>query len=414
MRLKRGESGKVVRTRDTDQGPLTEEELNNLTLDIYKASEEKLINLEDLSLAVFHIVAGRRSIQSAGLKCKDVDGNRKGDPEPGQKEGKRLLMLHVPRAKQVGHHFRKTRRSIYLIQTYFTLFETQRDTVQDKFNKILEVHGFSLQPEDLRYFSEELPLYPDWLNVEDSLIAAASLREQGQHGQALTALRVHASGDFWHLNAKQISRRLGRIAEQAGTRSREGEPLILSAQRLRYTRGTELARLGVGLETLAWLLDHSTIDTAGVYIDNLAEHAAQINEAMSGSMALQHFASLFRGDVVDDEVHALAGDDPHHSRVHYKGVGAATCGIRKQCGMGGGIPRACYTCDRFQPWLNGPHEIVLYDLLEERKREGELLSSDHPVTIRRDKTIFAVINVIQRCEARRAELSSQASEDGSS
>ena len=162
------------------------------------------------------------------------------------------------------------------------------------------------------------------------------------------------------------------------------------------------------MDTLAWLLDHSTLASAGIYIDNLPEHAAQINAAMSGSLTLLRFASLFRGRLVDREADAVAGDDPLHSRLHYQGTAAATCGKRKQCGLGGGIPLACYTCDHFQPWLDGPHEAVLGNLLRERRRLDELCGAAHPATTRRDTTIIAVINVIQRCHARREELAREA------
>jgi integrase len=404
MHQKRSESGRAVRTMDPDQGPLLPDELHHLTRDIYQAAEDGRLDLEELSLATFHIVTGRRPVQSAALKCKDVDRSRKADAQPGQTEGEELLLLHVPRAKQLGHGFRETRRSVHLIAAYFELFERQRDVVQEKLRQQLDAHAWALQPQDVDHLLDNLPLYPSWGFVRSTIEEAGRLRDSGQHAQGLQMLRRHAEGIQWHLHGDTQLRRLQRIGRKAGTISRDGKPLHITALRLRHSKGTDLARQGVGLDTLAWLLDHSTLENAGIYIDNLPEHAAQINAAMSGSLTLLRFALLFRGRLVDREADALAGDDPLHSRLHYRGTAAATCGKRKQCGLGGGIPLACYTCDHFQPWLDGPHEAVLGNLLHERRRLDELCGAAHPATTRRDTTIIAVINVIQRCHTRREEL----------
>ena len=406
MNLTQYETGRAVRTSEPNEGPLTPDELHHLALDIYKACEDGRLDLQDLSLATFHIVTGRRSGQSAALKCKDVDRSRSADPEPGQAEGERLLLLHVPRLKQ-GLGFRGSLRSVHLLQTYFALFEAQRELVAGRLQEMLAENGFTLQPKDLQQLQGNMALYPFWEGVIESLDAASALREQGQHAQALETLRLHSEGQFWHLSSSQINRHLQSVVKTAGTLARDGTPLQFSPTRLRYTKGTELARQGVGLEVMAWLMDHSNIESVAVYIDNVPEHASAVNAAMSGSLLLKRIASLFRGRVVDSEVDAIGDEDPRASRIHYKGEPAASCGARKQCGLGDGIPRACYTCDRFEPWLNGPHDVVLQDLLQERKRDSLTLGVDHPVTKRRDKTIIAVINVIQQCETRRRSLAEE-------
>ncbi len=406
MRLKLGETGRAVRTQDSDKGPLSPEETHQLTLGVYRAADEGQIALEDLSLILFHILTGRRAGQSAALKCKDVDGTRRGDPKPGENIGEQLLLLHVPRLKQKGHKFRQTRRSVHLLEVYFALFEAQKSLAQAELRRLLSSHGFELQEHDLTHLLEELPLYPYWASVHATLASAAEQRGQS-HAIALQTLRVHAEGQQWHLSGLQVARRLHAVCEAAGAQAADGQLLVLGGTRLRYTKGTDLARQGVGLAALAWLLDHSNLSSAAIYIDNLPEHAAQLNSALSGSVVLKRVASLFRGELVDSEADAVGGDEPQRSRIHYKGDGAATCGKLKPCGMGDGIPLACYTCDRFQPWLDGPHDVVLYDLLAERKRNAEVLGDSHPVTCRRDKTIAAVINVMQRCEARKSELAAQ-------
>lgn len=409
MRLKAAATGEAVRTLDSEKGPLSPEELHQLTLDVYKAAEDGRVGVEDLSLMVFHIVTGRRPGQSAALKCKDVDCSRKSDPAPGQAKGEQLLLLHVPRAKQYGHRFRQTRRSIHLIEVYFALFEAQRGLAQARLREMLSAHGLELQERDLEQLLDDLPLYPRWGDVQRTVDSAAEQRGQS-HALALETLRVHAQGQYWHLSTQDVTSRLQKVCRTAGAKAASGEALAIGGTRLRYTKGTDLARQGVGLAALAWLLDHSNLHSAGIYVDNLPEHAAQVSEALAGSGVLNRVASLFRGELVDSEADAVGDNDPQHSRIHYKGRGTATCGKNKQCGLGGGIPLACYTCDLFKPWLDGPHKEVLRDLVGERKRNAETLGESHPVTLRRDKTIAAVTIVVQRCEARKRELESQKAE----
>jgi hypothetical protein len=403
MRLKGAPTGRAVRTMDSEKGPLSQEEIHQLTLDVYRAAEEGRIDLEDLSLTLFHIITGRRPCQSAALKCKDVDGSRRADPAPGEAQGEQLLLLHVPRAKQKGHRFRQTRRSVHLAKVYFALFEAQKSLVQEELRQLLDSHGFELQDRDLQNLLEELPLYPHWSSVRSALEAAVQQRAES-HGVALTTLRVHATGQYWHLDTQAVTNRLQDVCKVSGAKAASGESLAIGGTRLRYTKGTDLARQGVGLAALAWLMDHSNLDSGGIYIDNIPEHAAELNKALSRSVVLNRVASMFRGKVVDSEADAVGGDDPQRSRIHYKGKGAATCGKLKQCGMGDGIPLACYSCDRFQPWIDGPHEAVLATLLSDRHRDAEKLGDRHPVTERRDKTIAAVIEVVQRCAARKQEL----------
>jgi hypothetical protein len=220
-------------------------------------------------------------------------------------------------------------------------------------------------------------------------------------------LRAVATGAQWHHSGQEITKMLQAAVKAAGSTSRTGESLSINALRLRHTKGTDLAREGLGRDIIAWLLDHSTVESVKVYTDNLPEHAIPANAAMALSPTMRNLAQLFRGQIVDTEADALAGDDPRSSRIHFKGKGTATCGTRKQCGMGSRIPICCYECDHFQPWLEGPHLDVLSGLLTERHQREATLGKDHKVTKAADSTIVAIINVIQKCEVRRQELSDQ-------
>lgn len=402
MKLKWGEAGRAVRTMDPEKGPLTPDERHGLVQGLHDAAEAGSLTLDDYSLAYLHVMTGRRPVQSARLKCKDVI-LRPGDPEPAYPQGRVQHLLAIPRAKQRGHAFRETLRAIDLSPENFLIFRSLRDSVQEQFRVCLVSARWELQAQDLQQVLGDLPLYPNWRAVETFLEAAVNVRAEGSHAQALEALRRDSAGAAWHPKPDDHAVRLTKICRAANAQSRTATPLKVTAARLRYTKGTDLAREGLSTHIIAWLLDHSTSRSAELYVDNLPEHAAEINSAMSKSPTLQRFASAFRGEVVASEADAVGGDDPTRSRLAYRGQGTATCGFLKQCGLDGGVPQACYTCSHFQPWVDGPHEAFLADLLTERADTVSMLGADSAVAKRHDKLIAAVESVVTLCRIRRSE-----------
>lgn len=406
MKLKGAETGRAVRVMDPDKGPLTPDELHHLVQDINDAAVDGKLSLENFSLAYLHIFTGRRPIQSAYLKCCDVVACR-GDPEPAHPNGAPLYLLVIPRAKQRGHGFRETRRAIELAPVNFEVFRRQSEGVQERFRKLIEQFNWALQEKEMHHLMDHLPLYPAWSSIEKSLQGASELRESGRHGIAIDSLIRESQGNAWHCDPATHGKRISTICESVGTRSRSGGPLLVSALRLRHTKGTDLAREGLDGHLIGWILDHSTSRSSQIYVDSLPEHATEINKAMSNSLTMRRFASAFRGTLVDGEANALGGGDPRKSRLTYQGSGAATCGHLKQCGLDGGIPRACYTCHHFQPWLDGPHEQFLEEMLQERAGSLTALGPESPIAKRADKIINAVQRVIQLCNDRRIEIAAK-------
>ena len=411
MTIKSPEAGRAVRSMDPEEGPLEPTELHTLAKDIQSAYERGTLDLEHFSISLFHIATGRRPSQSANLKCKDLDEGRALDSDSNSKSGdpkapaETLLLMHVPRSKQRAATFRDEFRSVQWAPEFFAVFRMQLRMVQREFESLLVSQDWALQTLDLLALQADLPLFPDWKRILTSLVALTPVRQDGRHGQALQDLRAVAAGAQWHHSSQEITILIQVAVKVAGSISRTGEPLSINALRLRHTKGTDLAREGLGRDIIAWLLDHSTVESVKVYTDNLPEHAIPANAAMALSPTMRNLAQLFRGQIVDTEADALAGDDPRSSRIHFKGKGTATCGTRKQCGMGSRIPLCCYECDDLQPWLEGPHLDVLSELLTERHQRAAKLGKEHRVTKAADPTIVAIINVIQKCEVRRHELS---------
>ncbi len=403
--LKSHETGRAVRRMDPDSGPLLAQEYADLEAGVYCGVENGLVHLADLSMYILHAQSGRRGEQTCSLKCLDIDPSYLATPESSgvQFADVPIHRVAVPRAKQHGADWRSSFRDITLPGPQFNFLNAQRLSVQSKFREVLGRTGITLSDDFIQKLLPDLPLFPRWRDINLSLEAARELLHNGSNSAThlragLALLMQHAKSRQWHIAASDITIRLRFIAKVVEAKNRDAAPLNLTQTRLRFTKGTSLARLGASVEVIAWLLDHSSTQTVNVYTDNLPEHAAAINEALKGSWRMQLVARMFRGQVVHSEANAIGGDNPRASRIHFQGISAATCGANKACGLGGGIPLACYTCNNFQPWLDGPHEKVLSHLLQQRREKAQTLGDAHPLTTRQDKTIVAVINVLQRCE----------------
>lgn len=130
-----------------------------------------------------------------------------------------------------------------------------------------------------------------------------------------------------------------------------------------------------------------------MYTQNVPEHLDAIDEAVARQLA--PLAQAFAGVLINEESEAVRGGDPN-SRVRTdSGEIAGICGHFGFCGAL--APIACYTCKFYQPFLDGPHREILEGLLAERERIARV-TGDKTIAAVNDRTIFAVMEVIQRCE----------------
>ncbi|WP_333622180.1 hypothetical protein [Stenotrophomonas indicatrix] len=107
------------------------------------------------------------------------------------------------------------------------------------------------------------------------------------------------------------------------------------------------------------------------------------------------FAQACLGKLVSNEREAIRGRDPR-SRVPNGRLNAVgSCGSFGFCALGFS---ACYTCQHFQPWIDGPHAEVLEDLYREKERMRELNCSE-VVFSSKDRLILAVEHCVALCEA---------------
>lgn len=364
--------GDAVKRRDPIEGPFTENELLAFNEGVVRAYECGDLSLRDLCLCLLTSHSGRRPRQLAYMKVCDIEGRKRNSKDES------VYFLMIPRLKQKGGSFRTQLRKFYVTPELAQLLMLQKAEAIAQSEALM---GFRMQESD----GAMLPLFPD----------SNAVREVKSVG----AYRSLASTDRLHIctrvvnDAIQAAVRLSKIQSE-----RTGVDLVAHSRRFRYTVGSRAAKEGCGLAVIAELLDHTDTQNVGVYTKSSPEHLVKIDAAVGHQLA--PLARAFQGRLVDHESHAQRSDEPS-SRVRHKGVEMATCGFGGHCAAW--VPIPCYTCQHFQPWLDGPHQRVLDELLRDKQCILDETGDDVIAAIN-DRTILAVCEVIQRCNDRRLEL----------
>lgn len=370
--LKGNRKGDAVKRKDPKEGPLTDNELQAFNEGAVQAFECNLISLSELAMCLVTSNTGRRPVQISHLRVVDVIQGENNKNEP-------FYLLNVPRGKQ-GDGFRASFKPFAMTVELWAVLSTQS---KQSIKQIETCLGFDLQEPD----RQQIPLFPDFDVVK-------SISSPGEYRQLLKT-------DKLHIAAAEVTDTLQFVVHAAEVKSeRTGEVLLVNARRFRYTTGTRAAREGFGEMVIAELLDHSDTQNAGIYVKNIPEHVKRLDEAIGFQLA--PYAQAFAGVLVDSENNADRGSDPTSRVRTEEGNGVGTCGEFGFCGAN--VPIPCYTCIHFQPWLDGPHEEVYQNLLNERERLIGV-TEDLQIAAVLDRSILAVAEVIQRCDLRREELS---------
>ncbi|MFG0862001.1 site-specific integrase [Pseudomonas mosselii] len=365
-RLRGREKGLAIKSMDPEKGALSDFEFAEFNDRLVFGYESGAIDLYDLCVCLILACTGRRPTQLTHLKCGDLISVPLDD-------GGQDYFLHIPRAKQEGGSFRDEFKTYQLTRSMWELLESHKQKVWQRF----ETAGFMLTVEQQKM----LPLFPT-----KRVLPVAT------NDELIRALPT----DVLHIRTQVFTQTLTATVESLGVISeRTNDALHIFAKRFRYTLGTRAAREGVSKYVIAELLDHSDTQHVDVYTENVPEHLKKIDEALGFQLAV--YAQAFAGTLVDSELDALRGSDPS-SRIKHKKCGVGTCGNFSYCGMN--APRPCYTCVNFQPWLDGPHEELYIELIEERE---QILAETGDLTVAAvlDRTIVAIAEVIRKCDERK-------------
>lgn len=364
------QKGDRVKRRDPINGPLTEIELlgfNEAAVAAYEAGD---ISIATLAIAMFASHTGRRPIQISHLKIKDMQS------VPGE-FGDEKYLVHVPRAKGREARFRGERKAVEVSKDLWDILQAQSisavELVEERVGRLSAMERM------------ELPLFPD----------IPQFSGEWSREMLLQSLQT----DCLHLKSAAMTAACKKIVTITEVKSeRTGEILNMHVYRLRSLFAMRAARFGYGPEVIAELLDHRDMQNVGVYVYDIPEHATQLDGAIGEQMS--KYADAFLGRIVDSESDAKRGVDPA-SRIRIGRDGVGTCGDCNECGAN--VPVPCYTCIHFQPWVDGPHEQVLEDLMKSRTQMLKSPKQEFLATVL-DRSILAVKRVITLCQQRRKSV----------
>lgn len=353
--------GEVVRRRDQVKGPFTDIELQSFLEACYRAYDKGNIDITQLAMALLISATGRRPLQISQMKVSDIKRIK-------VNENSYSYVISIPRIKQ-GLGFRESCRSYQVTKDLYDLLRKQCDLSIEKIRNIL---NRELNNKEL----ENTPLFISLQKLE--------------HFKTNNESREIFVSDKIHEYSVKINKTLNFIAETENVISeRTYERLNVNSRRFRYTVGTRAAREGASELVIAELLDHSTTQYTGVYVEFNADHVARIDEAVGNYM--KKYAGFFQGKIQDDnsiKKNELAVRD-------LSGEVTGACGGCKSCRAN--VPVPCYTCHHFRPFIDAPHIELRNHLLKQRER---IMSDTNDETMSKtlDRTIMAVEEVVKKCE----------------
>lgn len=331
------------------------------------------LSLRDYTWLMLNIYLGARPTQFCQLQAGDLRIKTQND--------RTEYTLKLPHAKKRGvKNFRDNFKEMDIDEDLALLISNQAHATA----KLIENSVGTLTDKQMA----EVPVFAA-VNKIKNLSSASDL----DNLRLMTPDAIHMPRNV----AKDILRDLTKICEAKSERLK-GEFIHLTARRFRYTLGTNAARRGLSPFIIAKILGHSDIQNVRVYTENVKELGEEVNEALAPVLA--PLAQAFAGTLIQREADAIRVNDPL-SRIHNsKGDSVGNCGKYGFCATGG---RVCYTCAKFQPWVHGRHQVILDDLLDERRRLRNKGASSF-VLQSTDRTVLAIQEVIQLCEkAKRTE-----------
>jgi integrase len=360
--------GQTVLSLDPDEGPLVDTEVVALLNALRAAEEGGHLSLQERVAVWLCLALGANASQYVLLRDGDLEQFH------GESGGQSLYQLNVARVKK---RFKQERFNFKARKLVPELGESIKELLKQNRQRC------SVEFQNSEHTSIAVPLF--MRKAVGATVLPKILRE---YGASMT------NNEFTRMVAEAVEK-LGVISP------RTGRALRVTTRRFRYTFATRLVREGASQRVVAEALDHTDLQHVQVYFDLKSDVVEKLDAAMA--MALGPLSQAFLGHLVRGEHEAVRGNT-NASRIYHherglNGVQAiGTCGSFSFCGLT--APIACYTCVKFQPWIEAPHESVLQDLVAERERR-QATGLDGKMVALFDPTILAVADVVSRAAAAR-------------
>ncbi|MDV6315914.1 site-specific integrase [Idiomarina sp. HP20-50] len=382
LRLSGNEKGKAVALGCPHSGAYTFDEQVAFINWYVEAYTENQISLGEYAFIMALQNTGARPIQLCYLYC--------GDLITRSENGSEHFDLALPNVKKRNQRIResfqvKTDISEDLILVLKSMAEQSIRTVEANF-------GIKLRDEE----KKNVPIFID----EVELINLSSFQELEKLTKSkpdLLCWRAYAVSKFIQRIARLCPLKTHRVILNG-----EAGDLHINPRRFRYTHATNMAILGASDLVIAEELGHEDTQNVKVYTEFNEEIADRLDDALASS--LTPLAQAFSGMLIDSEKDAIRANDPR-SRINMDdGNSLGNCGEFGFCANG---TVHCYTCNKFQPWLNAPHQQVLDKVVSERDRKLKMGASEL-VLHGHNRSIDAIKVVIQKCKARKQEIEKEA------
>jgi hypothetical protein len=360
--------GRPVRKKDPELGPLSDgerQELFEMTLD---ASDEDLPLIERVAV-LLGIALGANPGPLSLLQVQDFDVKSSGSTA--------YHLLQVPRHKKGFERERTGFRTRPIERRWAPYLERLIEQNRARANEIyLEATGRP-RPEHVA-----VPLF--------------------MRDQIRTDLQPAMQEYSLHITQNDYGTLLRCAVDRLKVNSRHGGRLKLNARRLRSTFATNLIADGKSREAVADALDHSSTVHIAKY--EFADHRViKSLDARLGAV-MGEVAGSFLGTLAESSSEAARNRAPS-SRIGYldraedEAKNLGNCGSGERCDLA--PPLACYTCRKFEPWIDAPHQALLEQLTAERAGRADARLHPRIVAVQ-DRAIRAVAEVVEKIEQDRA------------
>lgn len=357
MRKKGNKKGHAVLTQDPIEGPFTEFEIQQLSQALNLAYADGRIVPKFYFLTWLAMLTGQRVSQYCALKVCDLVVKK-------DRDGTVSYEVSIPKAKQRG----AVVRDDFLVRPLLL-----------QFGEELLAYALEVQASYPR-LGVNAPMFPT--DIDSSLLQLDS--DFAEHWTS-TSL------------ARHFREALTAIAPIS---PRTSEPMHMAIGRFRDTLGTRAAQEGFGELVIAEILGHVDTQNVKCYVAVIPEIAERLDKKLAKDLA--PIANAFVGTVITKLSDATRFEDSSSQIIDYKnsGKGVGNCGTTYNCQFH--APIACYTCPKFEAWVDAPHGDLYEQLTKER--EDMLEIGGERMAAVNDLTIIAIKNVMDECARMKAEL----------
>lgn len=365
--------GESVLTWDPISGPLTDNEFKSFYESLVELYAQKRIQEQPFLMMWLVTSLGIRPRQVALLKVGDILKKNIG--------GTVSYSLSIPRIKQRGQIPRDEMYDWPVISEIGELLYKHGKNQKTKFA------GLVKELDQAPLFSVDRHSHPSVL--ESTLVRDGKIGGDGNHESS-----NGRSGLYFHMAVSSAIDVLRSVFDKLEISSeRVGHEIVLNARRLRKTYGTRLAADNVPAPVLAAMLGHRDIKSSKPYIAATSRLQDRLDKSLAFELA--PLAQAFRGEFLSAQDSASTGAIIRDLRVVPSGEQLGKCDKTGYCGYA--APVACYTCKKFRPWKDAPHELIFEFLWERRQSRSAEFEKDAHMTMLHDRTILAVAQVILEC-----------------